>query len=159
MMFIALLFQDRIGFDMGAILGYTTMVPAFLMVFVGVKSHRDNVASGSGTFGRAFKADLLITAVASVCYVATWEVIYYQSAPGFSDKYAAYAVEKARKAGATEAQLAEKWKQMSEFKEMYENPLMNIACTLLEPLPIGLLFSVVPAGVVSRKRRSGGATA
>ena len=86
-------FQDEIGFDNGAIVGYTSMVLAFLMVFFGVKSYRDNVANGSVTFGRAFKVGLLITAIASVCYVATWEVIYYGFMPDFLDRYSAYAME------------------------------------------------------------------
>jgi len=157
MMLITLLFQEQIGFDKGAIIGYTTMVLAFLMVFFGVRSYRDNVAGGRVTFGRAFKVGLMITAVATVCYVATWELIYYELAPDFGDKYAAYAVEKARESGATDAQIAARVKQMTEFKEMYKNPLVNIALTLLEPLPVGILFTLVTAGVLSRKRRTEGA--
>jgi len=86
MMLIALPFQDEIGLDKGAIIGYTTMVLAFLMVFFGVKSYRDNVAGGSVTFGRALMVGLMITAVASICYVATWELIYYRLAPDFVEK-------------------------------------------------------------------------
>ena len=153
MMSIALLFQDQIGFDKGAIFGYTSMVVAFLMVFFGVRAYRDNVAGGKVTFGRALKVGLLITAVACACYVATWQVIYYKFAPDFIDKYSAYTVEKARKAGATDAELVEQTRQMEQFKEMYRNPLVNIALTLLEPLPVGLLFTLVTAGVLSRKRR------
>jgi hypothetical protein len=157
MMLITLSFQDQIGFDKGEIIGYTAMVLAFLMVFFGVKSYRDNVAGGSVTFGRAFKVGLMITAVATICYVATWELIYYNLAPDFGEKYAAYAVEKAKKSGATDAQIAEKMKQMTDFKEMYKNPLVNIALTSLEPLPVGLLLTLVTAGVLSRKRRAKGA--
>ncbi len=157
MMLISLPFQDRIGVGQGEIIGYTTMVLAFLMVFFGVKSYRDNVAGGRVTFGRAFKVGLMITAIASVCYVATWEVIYYKLAPDFGEKYAAYTVEKARKAGATDAEIAARMKQATEFKEMYKNPLVNIALTLLEPLPVGLVFTLVAAGVLSRKRRAEGA--
>jgi hypothetical protein len=73
MMLVAMVFKDQIGFDRAAVIGYTTMVLAFLMVFAGVKSYRDNMAGGSVTFGRAFKVGLLITLVATVCYVATWE--------------------------------------------------------------------------------------
>jgi hypothetical protein len=156
MMLITLPFQDQIGFDKGAIIGYTTMVLAFLMVFFGVKSYRDNVAGGSVTFGRAFIVGLMITAVASVCYVATWEVIYYRLAPDFGEKYAAYAVEKTKKSGATDAQILAKTKEMEEFNEMYKNPLKNIALTLLEPLPVGIFFTLVTAGVLSRKRRAEG---
>ncbi|MFI5206959.1 MAG: DUF4199 domain-containing protein [Gemmatimonadales bacterium] len=153
MMLLTLPFQDQIGFDKGAIIGYTTMVLAFLMVYFGVKSYRDNVAGGRVTFGGALKVGLLITAVATVCYVATWEAIYYKLAPDFGDKYAAYTVEKARQSGATEAQIAVQVQQMAKFKEMYKNPLVNIALTLLEPLPVGIVFTLVTAVVLSRKRR------
>jgi hypothetical protein len=148
--------MDQIGFDKGEVIGYTTMVLAFLMVFFGVKSYRDNVAGGNVTFGRAFKVGLMIMLVASACYVATWEVIYYKIAPDFGEKYAAYSVEKARKSGATDAQIAAQTKRMAEFKEMYKNPLVNIALTLLEPLPVGIVLTLVSAGVLSRKRRVAG---
>lgn len=74
------------------------------------------------------------------------------------DTYAAYSVEKARNAGATGAEVAAKAEEMAEFKEMYKNPLVNIAFTLIEPLPVGLLVTLVTAGVVSRKRRPEGVT-
>lgn len=145
-------FLDRIGFDRGAVIGYTTMVIAFLMVYFGVRSYRDNVAGGSIGFGRAFKVGLLITLVASICYVATWQVVYHRVAPDFLDKYAAHAVDKAKKAGASEAKLAATRKEMAEFADLYRNPLVNIALTLIEPLPVGLVFTLVTAGVLSRRR-------
>jgi Protein of unknown function (DUF4199) len=154
MMLISLLFQDQIGFDRGMIVGYTSMVLAFLMVFFGVKSYRDNVAGGSVTFGRAFTVGLLITLLASACYVATWEVISYRLAPDFMDKYAAYTIEKAKRSGATQAQIEARTQEMERFEEMYKNPLINIAFTLLEPLPVGIVFTLVTAGVLSRKRRA-----
>jgi hypothetical protein len=154
MMLLTLPFHDQIGFERGLIVGYTSMVLAFLMVFVGVRSYRDNVAGGSVSFGRAFKVGLLITAIATVCYVATWELIYYKFMPDFADKYAAHAVERARKSGASDAEIAEQTEKMEKFKEAYRNPLVNIAYTTLEPLPVGLVFTLVTAGVLSRKRRS-----
>lgn len=155
MMLISFQFHDQIGFGKaGYVVGYTSMVLAFLMVFVGVKSYRDNVAGGSVTFGRAFKVGLMITLIASACYVATWQVVYYKFMPDFLDRYAAYSLSEAKKSGATDAQIAEKTKQMAEFKEMYKNPLVNIAFTFLEPLPVGLLFTLAAAGVLSRKRRT-----
>lgn len=153
MMLITLPFMDQIGFDKGEIIGYSTMVLAFLMVFFGVKSYRDNVAGGSVTFGRALKVGLMIMAVASVCYVATWQLIYYKLAPDFGEKYAAHTVEKVRRSGATDAQIAAKMKEAAEFQEMYKNPLANIAFTFLEPLPVGLALTLVTALVLSRRRR------
>ncbi|HEY6552694.1 MAG TPA: DUF4199 domain-containing protein, partial [Vicinamibacteria bacterium] len=66
------------------------------------------------------------------------------------------AVAKARAAGATDAEIAAQNRQMAEFAEMYKNPLVNVAITLLEPLPVGLVFTLVSAGVLSRKRRASG---
>ena len=152
MMLLTQPFQDQIGFERSAIVGYTTMVLAFLMVFFGVRSYRDTVGGGSVTFGRAFAVGLLITLVASACYVVTWELIYFQLAPDFADKYAAYMLEQARQSGASEARIAEKLREVTEFREMYRNPLVNIALTWLEPLPVGLLFTLVSALGLSRQR-------
>ena len=156
MMFITFLgFHDQIGFGpAGMIVGYTSMVMGFLMVYFGVRAYRDNVAGEGLTFWRAFKVGLLITLIACACYVATWQVVYYKFAPDFMDKYAAYTLEKAQQSGASAAELAEKTREMAEFREMYRNPLVNIAFTFLEPLPVGLLFTLVTAGLLSRKRRS-----
>lgn len=152
MMVLTMLFKDRIGFDRMAVIGYTTMVLAFLMVFAGVKSYRDNVAGGSVTFGRAFQVGLLIVVVATVCYVVTWQVIYYKVAPDFGEKFAAYQVEKAKQSGATEAEIAQQIREAEDFKVRYRNPLVNVAWTFIEPLPVGLVFTLVAAGMLSRKR-------
>ena len=113
------------------------------------------MAGGTVTFARAFMVGLLMTAVATACYVATWEVIYYRLAPDFGEKYAAYAIEKAKRDGATEAEIAAQAKEMAAFMELYKNPLVNIAITAIEPLPVGLVFTLVTAGVVSRRRDHG----
>ena len=152
-MVVALIpFHDRIGFDRGVYVGYTTMVVAFLMVFFGVQSYRDNVAGGSVTFGRAFKVGLLISVVIMVCYVAVWEVVYYNFMPDYMDKYAAHITEQARQSGASDAAIAEQAKQIAGFKEMFKNPLLFGAFALLEPLPVAVVFTLLTAGVVSRKR-------
>lgn len=153
MMLLTLPFIDRIGFDNAEILGYTTIVLSFLLVFFGVRSYRDNVAGGVITFGRGLTVGLLITLVSSVCYVATWQVIYYKLAPGFADKYTAHLLDKERASGASPEQLEAKARQIEQFKALFKNPLVNIAFTFLEPLPIGVLVSLITAAVL--RRRSG----
>ena len=158
MMALTLPFQDQIGFDRGAIVGYTTMVLAFLMVYFGVRSYRDLVAGGVITFGRAVQVGLLISLVITVCYVVTWQVMYYAFMPDFLAKYTAFALEKARQGGASEADLARQATELRDFATMYRNPLVNIAFTLLEPLPVGLVFTFVTAGILSRRQAPPGAT-
>jgi hypothetical protein len=157
MMLATLPFLDQIGFDRGLIVGYTTMVLAFVMVYFGVRSYRDSVGGGAVSFGRAFMVGLLITAVITVCYVVTWQIMYFGFMPDFLDNYAAFALEKARQGGASEADLARQAKELDAFITSYQNPLVNIAFTALEPLPVGLVFTLVTAGVLGRKPASPGA--
>jgi hypothetical protein len=151
MMMLTLPFMDRIGFDRGEIIGYTTMVLAFLLIYFGVRSYRDNQAGGTVGFGRALAVGLLISLVASLCYVATWEVIYYKIAPDFGTKYQAHIVEKARRNGESEQAIARRKADMERFVELYRNPAINVAMTLLEPMPVALIMSLVSAGLLSRR--------
>ncbi len=73
MMLSTVPFVDQIGFDKGAIIGYTTMVLSFLLVFFGIRSYRENIGQGVITFGRAFSVGILITIISCLCYVVTWE--------------------------------------------------------------------------------------
>jgi hypothetical protein len=152
MMLLTVPFLDRIGFDRGEILGYTLIVASLLPVFFGVRSYREHVAGGSLSFGRAFVVGLLISIVSSVCYVATWEVIYFKLAPGFAEKYSAYAIERVKTSGASQQKIEETARQMQMFKEMYDRPLTNAAITFLEPLPIGIVVTAISAAVLRRKR-------
>jgi hypothetical protein len=135
------------------------MVLAFLMVFFGIRTYRDNVGGGTVKFGRALAVGVLITLIATACYVATWEVIYYNFMPDFMDKYAAKQVENVKKSGASEAKIAETEKAMAQLAVAYKNPLVNIAYTSIEPLPVGLLFALISAGVLSRRKRQPGMVA
>lgn len=151
-MLVALPFRDQIGFDRAAVIGYTTMIIAFLMIYFGVRQYRDTVAGGVVSFGRALSVGLLITLVATVCYVATWEFIYFKVTPEYGQAYTEYAIEKARKSGASEADLARQREELAKFQEAYDKPLVNIAYTFLEPLPVGLVFALVSAGILRRRR-------
>ncbi|MBL0171339.1 MAG: DUF4199 domain-containing protein [Gemmatimonadaceae bacterium] len=153
LMLTTAVFQDRIGFEAGEILGFTTMIAAFLMVFFGIRSYRDQVLDGTIAFGRAFKVGLLITLIACVCYVATWEVVYYNFMPDFAEKYAAQVVDKAKASGKSDAEIAEQTRKMETFKEQYKNPLVNISYTFVEVFPVGLVVVLVSAGILSRRKR------
>ena len=151
--FGALPFHDAIGFDRGLVVGYTSMVLAFLLIFFGVRSYRDNVAGGQLGFGRALAVGLLIAFVASSCYVLTWEVFYFGTKSDYIEKYQAHMIEKARQAGESPEAIAAKQAEMAKFAEMYRNPLINSAMTFVEPLPVALVVALVTAGVLSRRKK------
>jgi hypothetical protein len=153
MMLLTMPFEGRIGYDRAEVLGYTTMVLAFLLVFFGVRQYRDGPGGGRIGFGRALAVGTLIVLVASACYVATWEVVYYQIMPDFGARMEAASIKHVNESSATPAEKQQKLAQLKRFTELYRNPAFNAAVTFLEPLPVGLVLALVSAGVLSRRRR------
>lgn len=151
MMFGTLAYVDKVGFDQGLVFGYTAIVISFLFVFFGIKSYRDNVNGGVISFGRALGVGLLITLISCACYVAAWQVIHRNFMPDFMDKYSAHVISNLKASGASQAEVDATTQEMARFGEMYKNPLINIAFTLLEPLPVGLLMTFVSAAVLRRR--------
>ena len=41
---------------------------------------------------------------------------------------------------------------MKKFAAMYQNPAVNAAITFIEPLPVGLVITLVSAGILRRRR-------
>ncbi|MBC7896029.1 MAG: DUF4199 domain-containing protein [Cytophagaceae bacterium] len=154
MMLLTIPFGAQIGWDRMEIVGYTTMVLASILVFVGVRSYRDNVAGGTVTFGRAAAVGALIVAISSVCYTVTWQAIYFGGiAPEFQEVFHAQMIDRAKEKGGTPEAIEERIAEANRFVEQYRNPAFNAALTFLEPLPVGLVVALVAAGIVSRKRR------
>ncbi len=154
MMVATVPFADKIGFDKGEFLGYTIIVLSFLLVYFGIRSYRDNVGNGEIAFGKAFAVGITITLISCVCYVVTWEVLYFNFLHGFMDKYGAYMVEKLKSSGASPAAIQAQLEQVKKYKEMYDNPLLNAAMTFIEPLPIGLVITLISAAVLRKKTQS-----
>ena len=124
----------------GELVGYSTMIVALSLIFFGIKSYRDNHLAGYITFGKALKVGLLITLIASLIYAITWEVIYNTMTDfvtQMGDKY----FEKLRAEGTTQAEI-------DEYKAIYENPFIRFAMTLMEIAPVGILISLLSAGLL-----------
>ena len=149
LMFLTIPFIDTIG-DLGIVLGYTTMLIGFMMIFFGIRAYRDGEGGGRVTFGRAFLIGLAITAIGSLCYVAAWEVISRKYMPDFADKYSARIMAEARADGTPEAELAATQKKLDEFAKNYKDPWFRVPMVLLEPLPVGLILSLVASGILRR---------
>lgn len=150
MMFLTLPFAERIGFDRAVYVGYTTIVISMLFVYFGVRSYRDNVLDGRMNFGKAFTAGMLITLISSACYVAAWLVMYYGFMPDFANQYADYLVEQARTQGATQAQIDAAIKQGEQARQWLANPLINAAVSFTEPLPVGVIVTLISAAVLKK---------
>jgi hypothetical protein len=147
----SLLLSKKIGSGHSMMLGYTIMVASFLLVYFGIRSYRDNNLAGQISFGRAFTCGLLITLITTACYVFTWEILYFNFIPHFMDGYFAAQIHHVQAAGLDPATTAAKIAAIQQSQQSYQNPLINMAYTFIEPLPVGLLITLVSAALLRRK--------
>ena len=143
--------SGTLNFDNGELVGYSTMVIALSLVFLGIKSFRDNNGNGVISFGKAIQVGLLITLVASVMYALSWEVSYSQMGEEFIQKMTEHSFEKMKAEGATEAELAEKKEEWADFAEMYKNPIIRFGFSIMEISWVGVLITLVSAGLLRKK--------
>lgn len=147
--------NGTIDFEKSEVIGYTSMVLSFLLVFFAIRSYREEQGGGAISFGRAFKVGILVALVASTVYVVAWEIVYFNFIPDFLDKYTAFTLQKMRARGAADAAVAAKTQEMAEFAKMYANPLVNVGITFMEVFPVGLIVTLVSAAILRRKAAPG----
>jgi hypothetical protein len=148
----SLLLADKIGSGHNSmILGYTMMVASFLLVYFGIRSYRDNNLAGKISFGRAFACGILITLITTVCYVATWEILYFNFMPHFMDSYFAAQIHRVQSSGLDPATIAARVAAIQHSQQLYQNPFVNMAYTFIEPLPVGLIITLISAAILRRK--------
>src|SRR5256714_3206751 len=145
------LFADKTGSGHSVLLGYTIMVASFLLVYFGIRSYRDNTLSGEISFGRAFACGILITLITTACYVIMWEVLYFNFMPHFMDSYFAAQIQRVQSAGLDSTTTAAQVAAIRHSQQLYQNPLINIAYTIMEPLPVGLVITLISATLLRRK--------
>ncbi|HUD13857.1 MAG TPA: DUF4199 domain-containing protein [Terracidiphilus sp.] len=147
----SLLLANKISSVHSMVLGYTMMVASFLLVYFGIRSYRDNALAGEISFGRAFACGILITLITCACYVAMWEVVYFNFMPHFMDSYFAAQIHKVQSLGLDPAATAARVAAIEHSQQLYQNPLVNMAYTFMEPLPVGLIITLISAAVLRRK--------
>jgi hypothetical protein len=155
LLFGVTLFTKMIGyeksFDYSAYLGYGAILISMSLVYFGIRSFRDQEGAGTLTFSKGLLIGLGIMVVSCIFYSLAWLVIYYNFIPNFIEDYSQYASNKAQQAGAGPAELAKITSQMDQLKAWYKNPFSIFAITLTEPMPVGLLVTLVSAFILKRK--------
>jgi len=151
-MFATMPFVDKIGMDRMIFVGYTGIVLAFVLVFFGIRSYRENVNGGAVTFGRAFMIGIFITLISSVCYVIAWLIFYHTFMPDFFEKYSAHVIEQARASGASAAAIQAQTQEMDQMKQAVKNPFIHAAFVFLEPFPVGLVITVISSLILRKKK-------
>jgi hypothetical protein len=133
------------------VLGYAAMVIVFSLTFFGIRNYRNKDLNGEISFGKAFKTGALIAFLGSTIYVVIWLFYYYLVVPDFIDSYTLHVMKAATRDGASQTELAAKAEQMTQFKEMYKNPVFVVLITYSEVFPIGLIVALISALILKKK--------
>src|SRR5437773_2638533 len=128
------------------VIGYTTMVLSFMLVFFGIRSYRENIGGGTITFGRAFAVGILITLISSVLYVVAWEIMYF-GVPRFGERFMTMCVAHIKNSGASPEAIQTELNQLKYLN----NPFINAAMTFTEPFPVGLIITLISALILRKK--------
>ncbi|MFN3452972.1 MAG: DUF4199 domain-containing protein [Sphingorhabdus sp.] len=136
----------------GMVAGFASMIVALSFVFVGVKRYRDIELGGVIRFWKALGVGFGIAAIASLFYVAAWELYLYFTNYTFMEEYIRVAIEQAQKAGKSAAEVNALAREMDGFKDLYANPLTRMALTLTEILPVALLMPIISATLLRNSR-------
>ena len=135
--------------------GYSVMLVALTVIFIGIKSYRDKHLNGSIRFWKAVQLGLLITGVAVVMYAITWEV-YAATQPEAVDKFMAEyqqsQVDKMKAAGKTQEEIDAELKEMAWLMDMYNKPVIRFGFVMLEPMPPAILVTLISAAILRRKK-------
>jgi hypothetical protein len=138
--------------DNGVVFGYLTMIVALTAVFLGIKHYRDKVLGGVIRFGTALLIGLGISAVASAFYVVGWEISLAFSGFDFAGSYSNSLIEAARARGASPEELQKVTADAESFVKMYANPLYRVPITFIEMFPVGVVISLISAGLLRNSR-------
>jgi hypothetical protein len=136
----------------GMLIGYASMLLAFCTIFIAIKRRRDEVCGGVIRFWPAFALGLGITFVASLVYVAAWEIGQALSGGDFAAVYSHAIIEQKRAAGLSGEALARLTAEMADFRRSYANPLYRLPMTFAEIFPVGVLVSLVAAALFRNSR-------
>lgn len=149
-----LLERDVIGMGNAVLVGYAEMLIALSMVFLGVRSYRDGYSGGIITFWKGLQIGLLISAIAALFYFLGSE-LYSLLNPGFLqnffEKYSEYHLNGMRARGVSEADIATTAEEMKNMWEMLKNPLIRFGVSLIEILPVGIIVSLLSAGLLKKR--------
>ncbi len=145
------IYKNNPDIEPSMLVGYASMLVAFIMIFVGIKNYRDQSLNGAITFGKAFKMGLWIMLIASTMYVITWLIYYYCFNPDYMEKFGEKILSNLAREGASAAKIAEQKAQIKMWSDMYKSPIMLVLITYSEIVPLGLVVTLFSALILKRK--------
>ena len=122
------------------LLGFLMMIPAFMMVWLGVRSYHREQEPGL-SFGKYLLCGLAIALMVSFGYALAWEINFRTLFPDFYRHYADLEISSAIKNGIGGNRLVNLKAEMAAMVAAMDVPWKRFLFTALaEPLPMALFF-------------------
>jgi len=149
---VTLTMSGKAMMQYGMLVGYLTMLIALSAAFLAIKRHRDIDLGGVIRFWPALALGLGVSGVAGVVYVIAWDASCAIAHADFAGAYARAMIAEQEAKGVSGAALERFRAEMEQFKVQYANPLYRWPMTFAEIFPVGVIVSLVSAGLLRNSR-------
>jgi len=138
-------------FQVGEIIGYSTMILCLLFVFFGVRSYRDTELGGTITFGRAFAAGIIITLIASIIFGLFTIILYKYISPDLGNQMIEFYKRSITESGKPQEYINEQLSQMEAQRGLFNNPFFQFITMFSTVLIIGIVIALISAFILKTK--------
>ena len=145
--------RGAVTFDQTTLIGYAGTVLALSIIFLGIRSYRDNDGGGSISFWKAVQVGLLMTLIASIVHAIGFELYNFLN-PEFKslflEKFTEYKMAQLAQPPSPEAVEAVN-REVAIVRTVHENPLLDFIVSLVAILPVGVVVTLLSAALLRRK--------
>ncbi|MDX5319446.1 MAG: DUF4199 domain-containing protein [Bacteroidota bacterium] len=135
----------------GMMVGYSIMSLGFILLIFGVRKIRNERGDAKWNFAWALWSGLAMMLIACSVYSLSWTVYISNFDPDWMQRYVQSTLEAMQSKGSSPSEIEAAQKEMAGYVGYYENPFMVFLITLTEPMPPGILISLITA-IVFRKK-------
>ncbi|MEM8568532.1 MAG: DUF4199 domain-containing protein [Bacteroidota bacterium] len=140
------------NYEMGEIIGYTSMIICMVFVFLGIREYRNVELHGTMTFNQALGMGVLIALVPSLAF-GLYDIVYilYLN-PDFTNDYFNHYLDKMRNT-LTAEEFEKARQQMEAEKEFWSNPLLQFIVMFLTVFVIGFIVALISSAILQTKSK------
>jgi hypothetical protein len=131
--------------------GYTVMILAMGLVFLGVRRYRDSVLGGAVTFGRALAAGFYMVLTGGLVFAFGTYALHRFVRPGFLEEYLQLQTRRIRESGVSPQEMVSQLEQLAAQKENFLNPAVQATVMLVTVAAIGIPIAVLSAAMLKKK--------
>ncbi len=137
--------------ESGVVVGYLTQFVALIVVFLGVKAHRDIALGGVIKFWPALGVGMAISGIACLGWIVSWEIVLAVTKLDYGAMLRGMML--AQAGNASPEEIAKITADADNLARMYNIPPIRWALTVVEMLvPLGILVPIASAGLLCNRR-------